>query len=272
MQVIDKYHVLFAERSNFCLGIDPSISIFEQWSLDYTLDGLKQFCDIVVRALEIIPLALVKLQSAYFESFGPDGMRQAQHLSLQLQKLGIKVMLDAKRGDIGSTMEAYAHAYISKDGYYNFDAMTLLPYMGFGALKPALDIAIRDDKLVFIVVSSSNIEGRDLQTSIIHNNTSLEEFLAGSITNYSMQTDSSNIGAVVGATIDNPHKVISKLPRSLILTPGIGVQGGDINHVLNNFGCRKSVIPISARSVFKKGPTIVGLSDEIKRHVEACRV
>ena len=273
MRLIEQYHAVFQERSSFCLGIDPTPQILKQWDLLDNIDGLKMFCKNILESLLIAPLALVKIQSAYFERFGPEGMEQAKLLTSNLQALGIKVMLDAKRVDIGSTMEAYADAYLSINGFYNFDAMTVIPYMGFGSLRPAMDIAIKNDKMIFVVLASSNPEGKEIQSAVTaYNNLSVAKYLATQIQKHNDSTKTANIGAVVGATINDPNDIIEQIPDSLILTPGIGFQGGDLSQVLSCFTNRHNIIPISARAILSKGPSVIALADSLRYHMDLCRL
>ncbi len=265
-----KFAALSKQRSSFCLGIDPTSELLEAWGLTDDIKGLNKLCDIIAEAANGT-LAIVKLQSAYFERFGPKGMEALQKISKAFHDQQSLVIFDAKRGDIGSTVSAYAQ-YL-EEGLYSFDAMTALSYMGFDALKPMLDAAVAYGKAVFIVVRSSNPEGDIIQNAkITATGQTIAEYLAEQITNYNqhyLYQGMGPIGAVVGATLGDAGSILEKLPNAFILSPGIGFQGSSIEQMRQQFHThRQRIIPTASRSILATGPDVHSLRRAIKQHCQ----
>ncbi len=127
-----------ARRGPLCLGIDPHPELLRGWDLATTADGLAAFCDICVRAFA--DFAVVKPQVAFFESYGAAGFAVLERTIAELRAADVLVLADAKRGDIGATMSAYATAWVG-DSPLAADAVTASPYLGFGSLRPLLEVA-----------------------------------------------------------------------------------------------------------------------------------
>ena len=125
------------DRGPICLGIDPHASLLEQWGLSDDLVSLERFVDTCVEALGDLA-AVVKPQSAFFERFGSRGVAQFERCVAGCREAGALVLADVKRGDIGSTMAAYAQAYLDPQSTVAVDAITVSPYLGVGALEPSL--------------------------------------------------------------------------------------------------------------------------------------
>lgn len=262
---------LAAERSPLCLGIDPSVALLDQWGLERSAKGLDRFCDILMEAMGE-RVAIVKPQSAFFEQFGPEGMGALKRVVRMIQERGALALIDVKRGDIGHTLDAYADAMLGRDSPFGGDAMTAVAYMGFGSLKPLLDKAAARNAGVFIVVRSSNPDGRALQDARLADGRTVATALADDITAFNRQVggDVGPVGAVMGATIEgSATETLEHLPHSLLLAPGVGAQGATIADVARNFGlaaCR--AIPSVSRSVLSKGPSVAALQEAIERHVD----
>ena len=268
---------LAESRSPFCLGIDPTPQLLKAWKLPHTYEGLAEMCRIVLEAAED-RLAIVKPQSAFFERFGSKGIEILERLIDGFQEHGTLALVDGKRGDIGSTVEAYAQAYLGPASAFHADAITAHAYLGFGALKPLLTHAVDAGAGVFIVVRSSNVEGIPLQTAVLNNDgRTVADALADMITEFNEQTSGSEIGpvgAVVGATIENGLlSTLERLPRSLILAPGIGHQGATYEDLRRRFERHAArAIPSSSRAVLDRGPDVEQLRSEIIRQCEAVRL
>src|SRR5205807_937570 len=123
-------------RGPLCVGIDPHPGLLEAWGLPVSADGLERFAMTCVEALAP-EIAVLKPQSAFFEAFGSRGVAVLEQIIAAGRAAGALVVVDAKRGDIGSTMAAYAEAYLGDDSPLAGDAVTLSPYLGFGSLQPA---------------------------------------------------------------------------------------------------------------------------------------
>ena len=268
---------LAESRSPFCLGIDPTPQLLKAWQLPDNSEGLAQMCDAVATAAAD-RLAIVKPQIAFFERFGSKGIGVLEKLIDTFHERGTLVLVDGKRGDIGSTVEAYAQAYLGPTSAFRADAMTVHAYLGFGSLKPLLTHAVDAGAGVFIVVRSSNVEGTALQTAVLNNDgRTVADSLADMITEFNEQNGGSEIGpvgAVVGATIENDLlPTLDRLPRSLILAPGIGHQGATYEDLRKRFGRHGArAIPSSSRAVLDRGPNVEQLREEITRKCEAARL
>ena len=264
-------------RSPFCLGIDPTPQLLSAWQLPDSAEGLARMCEIVATAAED-RLAIVKPQIAFFERFGSRGIQVLERLIDSFQERGTLVLVDGKRGDIGSTVEAYAQAYLGPTSAFRADAITAHAYLGFGSLKPLLDRAANIGAGVFVVVRSSNVEGIALQNAVLTDDgRTVADSLADMITEFNQQTtgdDIGPVGAVVGATIENDLlSTLERLPKSLILAPGIGHQGATFEDLRKRFQRHASrAIPSSSRAVLDRGPDVEQLSNEIMRQCEAARI
>lgn len=267
---------LARSRSPFCLGIDPTPQLLKAWSLPHSADGLAQMCETVVSAAED-RLAIVKPQIAFFERFGSKGIEVLERLIAAFQERGTLVLVDGKRGDIGSTVEAYAQAYLGATSAFHADAITAHAYLGFEALKPLLTHAVDSGAGVFVVVRSSNVEGTPLQTAVLQNDgRTVADSLADLITEFNQQTSGSEIGpvgAVVGATIENLMPTLDRLSQSLLLAPGIGHQGATFADVRRRFERHAArAIPSSSRAVLDRGPDVEQLGAEIIKQCHAARL
>ena len=149
-----------SRRGPLCPGIDPHKELLRAWGLSVDADGLAKFCDVCVAAFA--DFAVVKPQVAFFEAFGAQGFAVLERTIGALRASGVLVLADAKRGDIGSTMEAYADAWAG-DSPLAADAVTASPYLGFGSLQPLLDAAAKNGRGVFVLAATSNPEGASVQ-------------------------------------------------------------------------------------------------------------
>ena len=146
----------------FCPGIDPHPGLLAQWGLEDGVDGLERFAMACVEAFGG-EVACVKPQSAFFERFGSRGVAVLERTLEGLRDAGTLALLDAKRGDIGTTMAGYAQAYLSDDSPVRADAVTLSPYLGYESLRPALDLAAATGRGTFVLALTSNPEGPSVQ-------------------------------------------------------------------------------------------------------------
>ncbi|MGB3664669.1 orotidine-5'-phosphate decarboxylase, partial [Mycolicibacter algericus] len=140
-------------RGPLCLGIDPHPELLADWGLPATADGLAAFSDTCVTAFA--GFAVVKPQVAFFEAYGSAGYLVLERTIAALREAGVLVLADAKRGDIGSTMAAYAAAWAGESPLAA-DAVTASPYLGFGSLRPLLDTAAAHRRGVFVLAATSN--------------------------------------------------------------------------------------------------------------------
>src|SRR3982751_6217349 len=150
------------KRGPLCVGIDPHPGLLARWGLTDDVAGLERFARTVVDALAD-RVAVLKPQSAFFERYGSQGIGILESTIRQSREAGVLVLLDVKRGDIGSTMAAYASAYLDPSSTLSADAITVSPYLGIGSLRPAFDAAATYGGGVFVLALTSNPEGASVQ-------------------------------------------------------------------------------------------------------------
>jgi orotidine-5'-phosphate decarboxylase len=253
-----------------CVGIDPSAQTLRACSLPDSAEGALAFGQRILNAGEGL-LAIAKPQSAYFERFGSAGWRSLETLIVAAHAQGVLVLLDAKRGDIDSTAEAYAHAFFAPDSPTRVDAITAHAYLGFAALGRLNDFATDNGGGIFVVVRSSNPEGVPIQTARMPDGHSVAEHLASDITNYNrahVPHGFGSIGAVVGATCADASQIVEQLPLSYILAPGVGAQGATLEDVAARFPrARDRVLPSVSRALISQGTKLA----EIRTSLRALR-
>ena len=239
-----------------CLGIDPSVESLARCGLPNTAQGAYDFGRLVLDAARY-ELAITKPQVAYFERFGSPGIRALEELALLARNEDVLVLLDAKRGDIDTTGEAYAEAYFSPSSPLRVDAVTLNPFLGFESLRKLLDFAVHNDGGAFVVVRSSNPEGEELQTARLQNGRTIAEDLCRRITDFNLSLGRDvpgPIGAVLGATCHDAPAIASALPGSFLLAPGVGAQGATLEELsLRLTHARGRVIPSVSRAILANG-------------------
>jgi orotidine-5'-phosphate decarboxylase len=241
-----------------CAGIDPSESLLRAWSLSDDAVGLREFGARCIDAFSgVVPV--VKPQVAFFERFGAAGIAALETLIRDAQEAGLLVIADAKRGDIGTTMEAYASTWLDPRNPLCADAVTATPYLGLGSLQPMFDLAAGHGRGVMVVVRTSNPEGRALQEARTESGQgpAVEDMLLAQIAelNAGGLPLPGTVGAVVGATLARSKFALSSLGGP-ILAPGVGAQGATADDVGKLFrGCKPgSVVASSSRSLLAAGP------------------
>lgn len=254
-----------------CVGIDPHASLLEEWGLPDSVKGLRQFAEIAVEAFGGAA-AIVKPQSAFFERFGACGVEVLEDVLAGLRESGTLSLLDVKRGDIGSTMAAYAQAYLCDDSSLRADAITVSPFLGFGSLAPAFDLAKRTGRGVFVLAMTSNAEGAGVQHAVWE-----QETVSGAIIDDVADANAlapagtfGDVGMVVGATVG---KDIAELglaerlaqSRAPLLAPGLGAQGATIGDIGRGFGAASSlVLPATSRAILSAGPDVDALRESLR--------
>ncbi len=248
---------LIQKHSALCVGIDPTAGVMQKWGLPDTLEGLKKFAGTMADVCAG-RIAIIKPQVAYFERFGPDGFTVLRDMCRIIRAKDTLILYDAKRGDIGSTNEGYAQAWLGNDSPFQGDFLTVNPYLGFGSLQPYLDHTHKTGTGLFVLVRTSNPESATLQDAVCANGRTVALSLCDDITSYNSKTygdDIGAIGAVIGATLKNINTITDALPHSLLLAPGIGAQGATFEDVKNVFGMHTPrVVPNLARSILMAGP------------------
>jgi orotidine-5'-phosphate decarboxylase len=254
-------------RGPLCAGLDPHPSLLEAWGLPDSADGLARFALTAAEALAPA-VAAVKPQSAFFERFGSRGIGVLEEVVRVCRDAGALVVLDVKRGDIGSTARAYADAYLDATSPLAVDAITASPYLGFGSLAPMLQVARDHGAGVFVLALTSNPEGPQVQ----HARTDGGPTVAGAVlaelaaANAGAQPMGS-FGAVVGATIGGTSEDLAV--NGPLLVPGLGAQGGTAEDLRRIFGdVLDHVLPSSSRAILAAGPEPSALAAAAARTTE----
>ncbi|MCW2825957.1 MAG: pyrF [Aeromicrobium sp.] len=246
-----------------CVGIDPHAALLEAWGLPDSVEGLDRFASTCVEAFAG-QVAFVKPQSAFFERFGARGVVVLERTIEDLRHTGSLVVLDVKRGDIGSTAQAYADAYLDDDAPMAADAITVSPYLGFGSLQPFFDVAEKNDAGVFVLALTSNPEGPEVQHAVSGDRTVAGNVLAQLATLNAGAEPMGAYGAVVGATIGDAAEDLAI--NGPLLVPGFGAQGGTVGDIRRLFGdVIDNVIPSTSRGVLSAGPDVQALRDSAAR-------
>jgi orotidine-5'-phosphate decarboxylase len=258
-------------RGPLCAGIDPHGALLTAWGLGDDVAGLDRFAGTVVEALAD-RVAVLKPQSAFFERFGSRGIAVLERTVADARSAGALVILDAKRGDIGSTVEAYAQAYLDPSSPLFSDALTATPYLGFGSLEPLYAYAEKHGSGVFVLSFTSNPEGASVQRAATDSGECVgARVLAEAARRNAGARPLGLIGAVIGATVDAVPFDLGRLNGPL-LAPGLGFQGGrpgDLGRVFG--GALRDVVPAVSREILQHGPDIKALREAAVRAVGECR-
>ena len=251
-------------RGPLCAGIDPHAGLLQAWGLPDTVAGLETFALTAAEALGPA-VAAVKPQSAFFERFGSRGVAVLERTIRACREAGALVVLDVKRGDIGSTAQGYADAYLDPASPIAADAITASPYLGFGSLAPMLDTARKHDAGVFVLALTSNPEGPQFQHATAADGRSVAATVLDSLRAANGDARPlGSFGAVVGATIGGVDVDLDI--NGPLLVPGIGAQGGTADDVRRIFeGVLDRVLPSSSREILAAGPDRAALRAAAER-------
>lgn len=257
-------------RGPLCVGIDPHASLLTAWGLNDDVTGLERFTRTVVEALAD-RVAVLKPQSAFFERFGSRGIAVLEKAVEEARAAGALVLMDAKRGDIGSTMGAYAATYLDQDSPLFSDAVTVSPYLGFGSLRPALDAAVLSGAGVFVLALTSNPEGAEVQRATAADGRPLAQLMLDHMASENEgATPLGSVGAVVGATLGDAG--VNLAINGPLLAPGIGAQGATPADLPGVFGdAVGNVLPSVSRGVLSRGPDAAGLRAASERLTDEVR-
>jgi len=246
-----------------CVGIDPSRASLAQWGLSDSAAGALEMARVIV-AVSTDRVGIVKPQVAYFERFGSAGFAALETVIAEASDAGLCVIADAKRGDIGSTMDAYAETWLGT-GPLSCHAMTASPYLGFGPLETAFRAAEETQSTVFVLAVTSNPDSRDVQHATVRD-TSVAQYIVNEA--HRRNSGTNTVGVVVGATRSLNDSGIrpDSLNGLLILAPGFGAQGASLRDLDTIFGvAHDTVIPSVSRSVLHDGPHGVGAAIDSHR-------
>jgi orotidine-5'-phosphate decarboxylase len=245
----DRFAAVRSTRGPLVWGLDPSGRLLEDWGLGDDPDGLDRFVDTVL-PIAVDTVGLIKPQAAFYERHGWRGIRALTRLMADARAAGLLVVLDAKRGDVGSTNDAYAEAYLGPGARLESDAMTVHPYLGLGAMEPFIRRAHGSGGCLLVVTRSSNPEGRPVQAPA-------EAALLDDIGRLNAELAPGRIGpvgAVIGARPIEPALDLTPV-NGMFLAPGVGAQGAGPADVARQFAaCPDRVMPAASRSLLEHGP------------------
>lgn len=257
-----------AERGPLCAGIDPHASLLLAWGLADDVQGLRTFALTAAEALAPV-CAAIKPQSAFFERFGSRGVAVLEETIGICRDAGAQLVLDVKRGDIGSTAQGYADAHFGPTAVAPVDAITASPYLGFGSLQPMIDTARRYDGGVFVLALTSNKEAPEVQHARVGDTT-----VAGTVLDHLRAANADaapgegSFGAVVGATIGETAEDLDI--NGPLLVPGFGAQGGTLADLQRIFaGVTDRVLVSSSREVLRAGPEATALQEAAGKVVDS---
>ncbi len=255
-------------RGPFCAGIDPHASLLADWGLPDGPAGLERFALGAAEALGPV-VAAVKPQSAFFERFGAAGIAVLERTIAICREAGAQVILDVKRGDIGSTAAAYAEAYLRRGSPLAVDCITASPYLGVGSLAPMVNLARANGTGILALALTSNPEAPPLQHATMADGRTVAGSVLDAVRtlNAGSAGPMGSFGAVVGATIGGTTEDLAI--GGPILAPGVGAQGGDAETVRRIFaGVLPLVLPTSSREILGAGPDARSLRDAARRSAE----
>ena len=270
------------------VGIDPHPYLLDRWGLSDDAAGLRQFGLRVVEAAAG-RVGIIKPQVAFFERHGSAGYAALETILESARQAGLMVIADAKRGDLGTSVEAYGQAWFTSGSALEVDALTISAYMGLGSIEAPMVLAETTGKGLFVLAATSNPEAFALQTARISFGSDAGRTVASSIVsgvgewNASQGSSSAergvgSIGLVLGATVDFSAfgldlAAIAIAPASPILAPGFGHQGARFADLAQLYGAAAPTTIVSAsRSILEAGPD--GIVDAIQTQaaeVLACR-
>jgi len=268
-----RLHEAVAARGPLCAGIDPHPGLLADWGLPDSPDGLERFALLAAEVLAP-EVAILKPQSAFFERHGAAGVGVLEQVVATCREAGCLVLLDVKRGDIGSTSQAYADAYLDPRSPLAADAVTVSPYLGFGSLDPFLDTAERHDAGVFVLALTSNPEGPQFQRARTADGRGVGATVLAEVAARNAGADPlGSVGVVVGATIGPGAEWGEDLAvGGPILAPGIGAQGATLEDVRRVFGdAARHVLPSSSREILGAGPSAEALRAAVRRAAAQAR-
>ncbi len=269
----------FAATGQLCVGIDPHAWLLKEWGLADTAAGAEAFGRTVVEAAHG-EAGIVKPQVAFFERFGSAGYAALERVLADARAAGLLVIADVKRGEIGTSMEAYGEAWLTPGSPLEADAITVNPFLGVGTLDSTLDLAVQSGKGVFLLAATSNPEGASVQKAIVQSGPRVGSTVARAILDDAadanrrigrdgdpdMRMAIGSVGVVLGATLDLPSfgidiRTPATGPLPPVLAPGFGHQGAEVADLGSIYGTfAAGVIVSESRSVLSDGPDRLGAS------------
>ncbi len=247
------------EHGHLCVGIDPHPYLLESWGLPDSGRGLREFGLRTVEAATGA-VGIVKPQVAFFERHGAAGYEALEHTIRAARDSGLLVIADAKRGDLGTSVEAYAQAWLRSGSPLESDALTVSAFQGVGSLSAPMVLAEENGKGLFVLAATSNPESYATQTALVQHGDRVDRTVAASIVDEVNTTNVAPLGSygvVIGATVSLAQFGIAPedLSNTPILAPGFGFQGARFEDITSLFGpAAANVVVSSSRSILESGP------------------
>lgn len=248
-----------ATHGQLCVGIDPHVALLAEWGLDASAAGARAFGLRVVEAAAG-RVGVVKPQVSFFERYGSAGIAALEAVIARAREAGLLVIADAKRGDIGSTMDAYAEAWLTPGSPLEADAVTASPFLGVGALDGTFALAERHGKGVFVLAATSNPEAFAAQRAVLATGDTVSAAIVREVSERNARTTPAgqwaSVGFVIGGTVEWADAGLRPFaPVAPILGPGFGHQGAEPGHLGARFGdLAGAVIASESRSILAAGP------------------
>jgi len=249
----------FASHGQLCVGIDPHAHLLTEWGMDASAAGAREFGLRVVEAAAG-RVGIVKPQVSFFERYGSAGFAALEDVLAAARDAGLVVIADAKRGDIGTTMDAYAEAWLTPGSPLEADAMTASPYLGVGALDGTFALAERHGKGVLVLAATSNPEALPLQRARVSGGATVSADVVREVSERNARTtpegEWGSLGFVIGGTVDWTDAGLQPFsPVAPILGPGFGHQGAEPQLLTERYGrLAEAVMASESRSILSAGP------------------
>jgi orotidine-5'-phosphate decarboxylase len=260
-----------AAQGPLCVGIDPHPALLQRWGLTDDAAGLERFSLTVLEAVASLAAA-VKPQVALYERHGSAGIAVLERTLAAAADASVLTIADAKRGDIGSTMAAYADAWLRDGSALAADSVTLSPYLGFESLRPALDLAAESGRGAFVLALTSNPEGASVQHVGGADSVARRITEAAAAENRRYGGSLGSVGLVVGATVGSALTALDldlAAVRGPVLAPGLGAQGATAADLRRTFGAAyPQVLATSSRDILAAGPEPAALRDAARRTLD----
>ena len=263
MTNMDKLHQAVAQRGPVCVGLDTDISYLPQEFLRSELtagENIVRFNQAIVDATKGVA-GCFKVQIAYYEALGLDGMMAYKKTLDYIKSTGVPVIADIKRGDIAKTAEMYAKAHFSGD--FEADFITLAPYMGLDSIQPYMPF-VEQGKGVFVLVRTSNPGAKDFEYEKLADGRHVYDMVGDKLHQMGLscmgESGYSSLGLVIGGThIEEATEIRARYKDSFFLIPGYGAQGGTAQDIAQYLSNGNGGVVYSSRGVllaYKKQPGV----------------
>ena len=264
MTNMDKLYDAVAARGPVCVGLDTDISYLPEDFVDSAKtagENIVAFNKAIIEATKAVA-GCFKVQIAYYESLGMDGMKAYADTLAAVRAAGVPVIADIKRGDIAKTAEMYAKAHF--EGDFEADFITLAPYMGLDSIQPYMPYMQQKGKGVFVLVRTSNPGAKDFEYEKLADGRHVYDMVGDKLNELGKQamgeSGYSSVGLVIGGThIEEAAEIRARYKDSFFLIPGYGAQGGTAPDIAQYLSCSNGGVVNSSRGILlarKKQPGV----------------